>query len=296
MGLKRYSIAALISILFLAGAMTGGAQDKQEKARPAKRSLPELYAEAQTRPDGKDVVFYMKGDVYAFIPGERPQRLFGLEGYNIRRQVATPEKDGYFQASREIVFYTDSKTDQIIWEWDNPFTQQKNEVFHIVNDPVNFRTRVRDGRHIAVSMDGKREMGEVGAPQEWDDYYVFNRDVFPFYPLPGLEKNYTAAEMFDYYIPRSDRDSDGPPSVMISWTRICPWLPWMGMGKHAGVMIYRARSKRMDSWEQLPDRVKKVVQEKFPVFQTAPAEVDPKRPNVTSWSYYAEEMKKRQAQ
>ena len=37
----------------------------------------------------------MKGYVYAFIPGVRPQRLFGIEGYNIRRRIETPEKDGF---------------------------------------------------------------------------------------------------------------------------------------------------------------------------------------------------------
>jgi Protein of unknown function (DUF1838) len=55
-------------------------------------------------------------------------------------------------------------------------------------------------------------------------------------------------------------------------------------------MIYHA----LESWDHLPERIKKVVKEKFPLYQTAPGEVDPNRPNATSWTYYAEEMKKRQ--
>lgn len=294
MAFQRSFLVALLSILLLSGSVQVGAQEKSSEKKPEKRSLSQLYADTQTRPDGKDVVYYMKGYVYAFIPGERPQKLFGMEGYNIRRRIETPEKDGFFNASREIVFYTDPKTDEILWEWNNPFTKQKNEVFHIVNDPVNFRFRERDGKLFNVALDGQRELGEVTPPQEWDDYYVWNRDVFPFYPLPGMDKNYTSAELFDYYAPKSGDGGADAANVMVSWTRVGPWLPWMGMDNREGLILYHARSKRMASWDQLPDRIKTVVKEKFSIFQTAPAEVDPRRPNVTSFTYYAEEMKRRQ--
>jgi hypothetical protein len=296
MGFKKCLILTLTSALILSGVTTGRSQEKQNGNKPEKRSLAQFYDETQSRPDGKDVVYYMKGYTYAFIPGERPQRLFGFEGYNIRRRIETPEKDGFFHATREIVFYTDPQTGEILLEWRNPFTQQKNEVFHIANDPVNYRVRVRGGKHFNVSLDGKRELGEIASPQEWDDYYVWQRDVFPFYPLPGWDKNYTSAELFDYYVPKADLERDGPPSVMVSWTRVGPWLPWMGMDKREGVMIYHARCKRMESWDQLPESIKKKVKERFPIYQTAPAEVDPNRPNVTSWTHYADEMKRRQTQ
>jgi hypothetical protein len=53
------------------------------------------------------------------------------------------------------------------------------------------------------------------------------------------------------------------------------------MDKHEGLMIYNARSKRPESWDQLPERIKKVVKKKFLLYQTAPGEVDPKRLNAT---------------
>src|SRR5262245_49476221 len=133
MEFKKCLIATLTSMLILSVATTGRSQDKQSENKQVKRSLEQLYAETQSRSDGKDAVYYMKGDVYAFIPGQRPQRLFGIEGYNIRRRIETPEKDGFFNATREIVFYTDPQTEEILWDWLNPFTQQKNEVFHIAN-------------------------------------------------------------------------------------------------------------------------------------------------------------------
>jgi hypothetical protein len=288
MKLKWRYVAALAGVM--AVCFTAAGQRGKEK------TLMQLYEESLVRPDGKDSFGYMKGYAYAFIPGQRPQKLFGIEGYNVRRRIETPEKDGYFIATREVVFYTDANTGQIIWEWDNPFTGKKDEVFHISNDPVNFRVRIRDGKHISVSLDGKREFGEPSPPQEWDDYYVFHSDVFPFYPLPGWDKNYTAAELFDTYISKADRYRDGPAKVMTSWTRVGPWLPWLRMDGHEGVMVYHARSDRLASWDQLPAHIRQVVKEKYPIYLTAPDRVDPTRPNVTSWTYYMEEMKKRKSQ
>ncbi len=267
--------------------------------KKTKRSQQQLNAEANfARPDGKDMVFYIKGSAYAFIPGERPQKLFGVDGYNIRRRVETPEKDGFFLSTREIVFYTDPKTNEIIDEWTNPWSKEKVEVFHIQNDPVNGRFRIRDGKYISVSMDGKNERGELGTPQEINDHLVWTNDVFPFYPLPGFDKNYTASEMFDFYVEKSELYKTTPPkNVMLSWTRVGPWLPWMKMPRNEGVIIVHARSWRMEKWDMLPENVKARVKTKHPEYMTAPATVDPMKPNETSWTFYnriMEERKKKQ--
>lgn len=263
--------------------------------KKTKRSLGQLQAEATfARPDGKDMVFYIKGSGYSFIPGERPQKLFGVDGYNIRKRVDTPEKDGFFLSTREIVFYTDPKTDEIIDEWANPWSKEKVEVFHIQNDPVNGRFRIRDGKYFSVSMDGKTERGELGAPQEINNHLVWTSDVFPFYPLPGFDRNYTASEMFDFYVEKDELNKTTPPkNVMISWTRVGPWLPWMKMPKNEGVIIIHARSWRMENWNMLPEKVKARVKAKHPEYMTAPATVDPAKPNETSWTFYNRIMAER---
>jgi len=277
-------------IVFFSFNFDSFAQDKKEK-----RTRAQLYSEAASaRPDGKDFLFTIKGAAYSYIPGERPMKLFNIEGYNIRRRVETPEKDGFFVATREIVFYKDPKTDEIISSWENPWTKEKLEVFHIQNDPVNFRTRIKDGKHIAVSMDGKREFGESSAPEESADQLVWHSDIFPFYPLEGFDKNYTAAELFDFYIPKDELNKTSLPQALVSWTRVGPWLPWMKMGDRNGVMIFHARSVRYNSFEELPERIKKEVREKYSAYMTAPEKIDPTAPNETSWTFYMKEMKKRE--
>lgn len=283
-------LALLLSVILIF-SLANFAQKK------TKRSVAQLQTEAATaRPDGKDFVFHIKGYAYSYIPGERPVKIFNVEGYNIRRRVETPEKDGFFGATREIVFYKDPKTDEILSEWMNPWTKEKVEVFQIQNDPVNFRTRAKDGKYIAVSMDGKREYGESDAPEEFGDTLIFTSDVFPFYPLLGFEKNYTAAEMFDFYVPKDELNKSTPPqNVFVSWTRVGPWLPWMKMPENTsnGVIIIHARSQRLETWDELPEGIKKEVREKYPLYMKAPDTVDPAKPNETSWTFYNRVMEQR---
>ncbi len=284
-------IAFLLTVTFLFSFNSFAQKDKKTK-----RSLAQLQSEATgARPDGKDFLFTIKGSAYSFIPGERPVKLFNVEGYNIRHRVETPEKDGFFVATKEIVFYKDPKTDEIISTWENPWTKEKLEVFHIQNDPVNFRVRMKDGKYISVSMDGKREIGESSMPEDFGDTLVWTSDIFPFYPLAGFDKNYTAAEMFDFYIEKDELNKTTPPkNVFVSWTRVGPWLPWMKMNRTDGVMIFHARSQRLESFDFLPERIKKEIREKYPTYMTAPTTVDPTKLNETSWTFYEKEMKKRQ--
>ena len=287
--MKRF--AFLLAIIGLVAGVSFAQNGKKTK-----RSLAQLQSEATSaRPDGKDFIFTIKGYAYSFIPGERPAKLFNVEGYNIRRRIETPEKDGFFVATREIVFYKDPKTDEIITSWENPWTKEKLEVFHIQNDPVNFRVRQKDGKFISVSMDGKREFGEGNAPEDFGDTLVWTSDIFPFYPLAGFDKNYTAAELFDFYVPKDELNKTSvPKNVYVSWTRVGPWLPWMKMNRTDGVMIFHARSQRFENFDELPERIKKEVREKYPLYMTAPEKVDPTQPNETSWTFYEKELKKRE--
>ncbi len=284
-------ITFLLIVTFLLASVVFG----QTYKRKTKRSVAQLRIEAATvRPDGKDMIFTIKGYAYSFIPGERPKKLFGLDGYNIRRKVDTPEKDGFFVATREVVFYTDPKTGKILGEWDNPWTKQKNEVFHIANDPVNFRMRKKGDKYVGVTVDGKHEFGASPEPESVGNYFVWHSDVFPFYPLGGFEKNYTAAELFDFYVPKRELYRTTPPkNVFVSWTRVGPWLPWMKMGKQQGLMVYHARSERLDDWNLLSEKVKSRVRKDFPIYMTAPKTVDPNKRNETSWTYYQKKMKER---
>jgi hypothetical protein len=288
---------AIVFVLALAAVWMSGCQPAASaaKAETAEAGgLDELRLSAYAQLNGEESVFHIKGTAYGFIPGQRPRPLFGLDGYNIRRLVPVPDSPGdLYLASREILFYTDAATGAAIDEWSSPYTGESVEVFHIQNDPVNFRFNSKDGRYVGATLDGSREFGPSPPPEEWSDYYVWHADIFPFYPLPGWEKNYTAGELFDFYVPKKGMGDDGPFETMVSWTRIGPWLPWMLMDGHEGLMVYHARSRRLASWGELPSWIRKRVQAEHAVYRHAPESVDPSVRNETSWTFYMKEQKRR---
>jgi Protein of unknown function (DUF1838). len=40
--------------------------------------------------------------------------------------------------NKEVIFYTDSRTGQMIDEWTNPWTDEEVKVVHVANDPFNY--------------------------------------------------------------------------------------------------------------------------------------------------------------
>lgn len=231
-----------------------------------------------------DVVTWFAGDVYAWIPGEAAREaVFGLEGYNIARAVEV--EGGYDLLTREAVFYLDPRTRQIIDSWENPFTNEKVDVVHIWNDPVNQRLRAQ------------MPWGPFRVPTfELGGEITFKLDVFLAYPnpLPPAEfpeesgsELYQAAELFGFTTLRQaleDGDIVDAPAHC-SWTRIAPWLPFMKMGDRPGHLVYHAEGRKVpDGFEGLPAMVKDRVERDAPRYKTAPAEFS--EPNATSWTEY----------
>jgi hypothetical protein len=76
-------------------------------------------------------------------------------------------------------------------------------------------------------------------------------------------------------------------------TRVGPWLPWMRMDGHEGIMVYHARSRRLGGWEELPGWIRERVLAQHAAYRHAPETVDPSVRNETSWTFYMKEMKRR---
>ena len=82
------------------------------------------------------VIAWWKGTVFALEPGKTVAPLLGFEGYNICRGEKLD--DGTWRlVTREVTFYRDLKTGEILDEWDNPLSGKRNKVVDVANDPVN---------------------------------------------------------------------------------------------------------------------------------------------------------------
>ncbi|MBL8514683.1 MAG: DUF1838 family protein, partial [Betaproteobacteria bacterium] len=106
--------------------------------------------------DGSDTFADWKVTVFIVEPGKRALPVLRLDGFNVGRAVKN-DNGSYQWLSREVAYYRDLKSGEILKQWMNPVTGKLNDVLHVINDPVN----------------GKFTAGSLNLP--WD---VRGEDVF----------------------------------------------------------------------------------------------------------------------
>lgn len=237
--------------------------------------------------DGKPAVYHFAGKVYSRVDGEPDRLLFVAEGMNIRQCVAVADPrrgKGYRLVSRELLFYLDPKTGQVLKQWTNPWTGETVDVMHIHNDPVNQRPSFPigvDGKPFALTL--RREGRYLFMPVEAPLFYAN--------PLAGEYQEYVggdyhAMEIFDFALIADEldtRNATAYPSV--SWKRISHWLPWMKMRGRQGTLIFTAIGSKLHRFDELPAVITDQIKADYPAW-TAPPPGDDARPNATTWTVF----------
>jgi hypothetical protein len=277
------------------------AQKKKGGPPPLDLSNPDDAVMVQQRiacsTDSTAVTYWWQGTVWSRVTGERDRMLFTFQAMNTRACASfnDPQKGrGYRMVSRELVFYTDPKTGQVLRSWKNPWTGKDTEVMHVSNDPVNM-----SAPQFARSATGPYQITNIVEK----DGTAFMSSIVPLFytnPLAGdYQENvggqYHAMELFNFFAPMAeltDRASKTVADVQIHWSRVSRWLPWMNMGDRDGLIIYNSQGKKLKSWDALPDVVKQEIALNYPDYTKPPA-LDDARPNETSWTYFKKWSAKR---
>lgn len=276
----------------LTGAILAVAPASAQTLDPAK---PEDAVEISKRlqcgiSEDEPAVYHWSGNIYGRSPGQRDKLLFKGEGMNIRRCVTIEDPKrgtGWRMISREVMLMLDPKTGEVVDRWENPYTGETVDVMQIHNDPVNGRPtfpRDRNGEPFRLST-----MREAGP-------YVFVPFEVPlFYPNPlaggyqdAVGNKYHAMEIFDFAALKDELFDGSTPTAypMISWVRMSPWAPWMGMGGRPGQMVFNAMGRKLPGgFEELPDVLKNEIRENYPIYESAPPK-DDTRPNETTWTKF----------
>ena len=241
--------------------------------------------------DDESCYYYWQGNVFSRVPGEKDRLLFKYIAMNTRASTTIVDSTkgyGWRHVSRELLFYQDPKTGEILKTWKNPWTGQDVDVIHIANDPVNGR-----GPSFALGADGKTPFKLGGF--EKDGYWFQLNEVPLFYtnPLGGdyqdeVGGTYQAMEIFQTMTPMSellDATKDKTENSLIAWSRVSKWLPWFKMGDRPGQMIFTGIGKKVKSFEDYPVELKNEIKANYPIYVAAPPSNDT-RPNETSWTYY----------
>jgi hypothetical protein len=155
----------------------------------------------------------------------------------------------------------------------NPYTEQRVEVMHILNDPV----------HRFYALSG----GPFAAPWPYTvmgDDLVFRISVFSFrdsvlpradYPLHSANDKYQASElwMMNGRVSEIMNPDVTSASCVTSWSRVGQWLPFMEMGNRPGIMVYHSDSyKLLNGVADIPPNILKYTEKNHPKYLESPKE------------------------
>lgn len=238
--------------------------------------------------DGKPAVYHWSGNIYSRVQGEPDKLLFKAEGMNVRQCVTVNDAKrgkGYRLVSREVLFYLDPKTGEIMRKWNNPWSGETVDIMQINNDPVNSRPSFpinADGSPFTINL--RREGRWIFQPIEVPLFYtnVLQGDYQDY-----VGGKYHAMEIFDFAYEAEEMLNTKNAGVypMISWVRISDWMPWMKMRGRQGQMVFNAMGNKLKSYDELPKLIKDEIALNYAIY-TAPPAGDDTRPNATTWTEF----------
>lgn len=253
---------------------------------------------------GKQKFGWYKGTVRGVMPGRKNEKLCGFEGFSFAR--LEDNGDGtYKKLLREVGYYTDLQTGEVLTEWRNPYTDELiTNVVHIANDPFNYVISAFWPKPPAYGGLNADDIPAIPMILPWQDLnngkVLLQSNIDLFYPSalqpdkwpresPGPMTQVT--EMFNYVFDKDDLANPEITGLEFSgaWNRLTPWLPWMLMGQEAeGHCHYDCVMGCYNNMDMLSPQVKAFAEEHHPLFFNAPTEWE--EPSLSSLEHYALEQ------
>jgi hypothetical protein len=201
---------------------------------------------------GKEKVGWIRGKIFGVRDNEAVRPLMNVEGFSVVRTNRLPD-GSWRRLLREIVFYRDINTNEILKFWDNPYTGERVKVVPIANDPFNFT--ISEFVPEPPSYGGLQKVKREPKPflQDWqwgpEGTMILNTGIDMIYPNALQPDKWPressgpmnrVSEQFIYVVKKEDVENPYMTHIPHtgSWSRITPWLPWMLMGQAPGHMSY----------------------------------------------------------
>jgi hypothetical protein len=248
------------------------------------------------------------GTMYAWFPDRRIQPLLQAVGFITNRSQVL-EDGTVLHLQREVAYYADLHSGEILTEWDNPLTGQPNLLHDVVVPRMNVRWTtsmpvIRFGDHHdggdTLNAEQSTAVDTVPLRLPWTvtgDLVTLTLDAMMHYPnpLPPLQwprestgDMINPSEHYTYFTSLAvleDPEVTSAPFHM-TITRVSPWLPWMLMGTTPGHLMIVSQGYKLASIDDLDPRVRAHTQQHHPD-NLHPPDTFEDAPNVTSWERYA---------
>lgn len=195
---------------------------------------------------------WIKGKAFGVRENEKVRTLFTVDGFSFVRSKRLDD-GSYRRMLREVVFYRDPETGEILREWLNPYTNETVKVVPIANDPFNFT--ISEFQPQAPSYGGLNKVQAAPKPflQDWEygpeGKIILRTGIDMIYPNALQPDKWVressgpmnrVSEHFIYVMDRKDVENPNLTHIphVGSWSRVTPWLPWMLMGQAPGHVSY----------------------------------------------------------
>ena len=215
----------------------------------------------------EEVPWWFNGIIYAMVGEEAPRPLFHFEGLEIYWMSHLGEQE-YELTGGTLSFFRDLSSGEMIYEFENPWTGETNEVPAAAQGGG-------PGRGFNYSVNGIRaswrldDIPDEPLLMEWhaarDTVWLHNRTAYPPGTPPPREQRQTMFVPLDAF--NDERIRNLP--TLFSSTVIQPWFRWMNMGEQPGHTIWHAGGTKINSIDDLPEEFRQRAEAEYPERLTA---------------------------
>ena len=291
-----------------AGAMGAGSVDRSLDGDFLDLTTPAGNREAWARLLGNTDMTstkygFAEGIIQGVRPGERLRDLVGFTMVSCAKLLPHEDGEGYRKVLREIGFYTDIESGEILTEWKNPYLDETVRVVPIANDPFNHT--ITNYYPDPPSYGGLNQEKPPKRPFQLDwtrrgDMLNLFSHINLFYPSALQPSKWPressgsmnqVTETFLYFIDWEAMQDPSKTSVVYDgvWSRTTPWLPWMLMGPTEGHCQYQTFMGSVDSMDALPNPATVAyIAENHPKYLEAPETWE--EPSLSSLEWYARQQ------
>jgi hypothetical protein len=299
-------VALGLPVLAASGPAEAAFIDIKEPRFDGAAAMLDLYVKMSGDTSGRNYGGWYSGHAFAWTPDAMIRPLMGFTGFGLGSDHRQP--DGSFHHLwKEVGFYTDLKTGEVLESWVNPMNGQTCEVMPIHNRSVNltFAPKLADMSALAklgggILNDNFSHEGDPARPYGLpytiigDQLSVFADSVglVPNPLNPAVWKHESSGKMLNvgefFMLSGSLHQALDPKVTNVpttgAWTRLGPYLPWMLMGQAPGHLLYRSATRKISGPEALPPKLAAYTRSKYPEFLQFPT--DWKTPIESSWEVY----------
>ncbi|MEQ8515495.1 MAG: DUF1838 family protein [Chromatocurvus sp.] len=247
------------------------------------------YARIQgsTDPAATSYSWY-SGRVAGVRPGEAGRDLMGIIGMGAVRMVPLQGEPGYQMLRKELGFFTNLESGDVMDRWVNPYLDEEVEVVHLANPAINAAIkpyRQEQGLYEEIDEGGRgtpfilpwRSVGGRAMAEQHANLWVKNPMDPTVWKRESAGGHIRISDSTTFNVALEDLQNPRLRKVQSfgNWTHQRPWQPWMLMGQSAGFIQYTCFTGSAARLDGMPRQIVALARERFPEFLVAPTEVKP---------------------